>query len=314
MSPSSVSIRSITTHDEMRAVEDVQRAAWNMIERDIVPMHLMVTWVQYGGILLGAFDGDELVGFSLGYPGLLPDGDVRANWLGTRLQHCSEMLAVRPNLQSQGIGYRLKLEQRRRVLAQGIDLMTWTFDPLLSRNAHLNITRLGGICRTYERNVYGELHGIYDGLPTDRLEVEWWLRSQPVTDRLERNETGRYTAPSPEDWLRAGAQPLNPGTTRADGFRTPADAVQTPSAGYVMVEVPADLNAMKAADMGLARAWHAQSGDLLENLLNEQHYLAAWFASGFGADGTRRSFYILTTEEKFELEDTVRAHTMRVSA
>lgn len=284
--PDAIHIRPIDTHDEMRAVEDVQRAAWNMEERDVVPMHLMVTWVEYGGLLLGAFDGGDLAGFVLGYPGVLGAADPRAAWLGTRLQHCSEMLAVRPEYQGRGTGYRLKVAQRRALLERGIGLATWTFDPLLSRNAHLNITRLGGIARAYTRDAYGELHGIYAGLPTDRLEVEWWLGSGHVERRL-----GGDPGPAWPVWEKAGAVLLNPSTPRGDGLRAPADALCDEWRARVLVEVPADLPAVKAADMGLARAWQEQSREVFETLFGKG-YVAAWFVTDEGG-GARRSAYVL---------------------
>lgn len=295
--PPDIEIRPVETHDEMRAVEDVQRAAWNMVERDVVPMHLMVTWVEYGGLLLGAFDGGDLVGFVLGYPGVLREGDPRAAWLGTRLQHCSEMLAVHPAYQGRGIGYRLKLAQRQALLEQGVGLATWTFDPLLSRNAHLNIRRLGGIARTYKRNVYGELHGIYAGLPTDRLEVEWWLGSRHVERRL-----GGDPGPSWQAWEKAGAVLLNPSTPRGDGLRAPADALCDGRPARVLVEVPADLPAVKAVDMGLARAWQEQVRGVFEALFG-MGYVAAWFVTG-GGGGARRSAYVL--DRRLDVETLAR--------
>lgn len=302
--PDDIDIRPIVTHDEMRAVEDVQRAAWNMQERDVVPMHLMVTWVDYGGVLLGAFDGEALLGFVLGYPGLLDADDRRAAWSGARVQHCSEMLAVRPEAQSTGIGFRLKVAQRGLLLERGFALATWTFDPLLSRNAHLNITRLGGICRSYKPNLYGELHGIYAGLPTDRLEVEWWLRSAHVESRIERG-LRRVPPPLLGGWQKViGTQVLNPSTARADGLRAPAGSVGAPAARRVMVEIPADLNALKAADMGLARAWQAQVRAALEGAF-EEGYLIAWLTSAHDGAG-RRTFYVLAAEEEFGLEDVAR--------
>src|SRR3970282_1162763 len=101
------------------------------------------------------------------------------------LKHCSHMLAVLPEYRDQKIGYRLKLAQREAVHEQAVRLITWTYDPLESRNANLNINRLGGIVRTYKRNHYGEMQdGLNAGLPSDRLLVEWWITSNRVKQRL----------------------------------------------------------------------------------------------------------------------------------
>ena len=93
----------------------------------------------------------------------------------------SHMLAVLSQYRNAGLGRRLKLAQRDDALARGFELMEWTFDPLEIKNAHLNIARLGAIARRYQRDIYGpSTSPLQGGLPTDRLIVEWWLRSERV--------------------------------------------------------------------------------------------------------------------------------------
>ena len=126
------------------------------------------------------------------------------------------MLGVHPAYRDHGIGFTLKRAQWQMVRHQGLDRITWTFDPLLSRNAYLNIARLGAVCNTYLRAVYGELRdGINAGLPSDRLQVDWWVNSQRVNRRLSRR------ARPPLDlahYLAAGAQVINP-TRRLERWR-----------------------------------------------------------------------------------------------
>ena len=151
------------------AIEDLQARAWEMEPRGIVPGALMGVIASGGGILLAAYDhdhGDQPVGFVLG---LLARRDGR-------LYHASHMLATDPSYQGRGIGSALKRRQREAALAQGLDLMTWTFDPLIARNAHLNLHKLGAISRTYHEDYYGPMDDRFNGgLPTDRLLVEWRL-------------------------------------------------------------------------------------------------------------------------------------------
>jgi predicted GNAT superfamily acetyltransferase len=120
---------------------------------------------------MGAFAGNEMVGFALSVP-------------GTRSGHIylhSHMLAVRNDYRNSGLGRRLKLLQREDALARGIGLIEWTFDPLEIKNAYLNIEKLGAICRRYNINQYGFTSSpLQGGLPSDRLIAEWWLRSQRV--------------------------------------------------------------------------------------------------------------------------------------
>ena len=97
---------------------------------------------------------------------------------------------------NRGIGLQLKTAQREAVLAQGIELITWTYDPLESRNAYLNIQKLGAICKLYRRNEYGDmLDELNQGMPSDRFEVEWWINSRRVSQRVdyELQEIGKPT-------------------------------------------------------------------------------------------------------------------------
>lgn len=104
----------------MRAVEDLQKQVWGCSDLDVFPAIAMVPIAEIGGVLVGAFDENELVGFVLGFPGY----EGGKGWLH------SDMLAVRPEYRLHGLGYRLKLAQRERALANGIETITWTFDPL----------------------------------------------------------------------------------------------------------------------------------------------------------------------------------------
>lgn len=160
-------IRTVTTIDEFRSVEDLQQKVWNVVDREVLPALHFIPAVAVGAILLGAFDGDRLIGFVYGFHGLER---------GHRIIH-SDMLAVLPEERGRGLGLALKLAQREAALAQGIDRITWTFDPLQSRNAHLNFSRLGATADRYLPNFYGETTSpLHRGIGTDRLWVTWNLR------------------------------------------------------------------------------------------------------------------------------------------
>ena len=84
--------------------------------------------------------------------------------------------------------------------ARGIDLITWTYDPLLARNVQLNIAKLGAVCNTYLANLYGEMRdGLNAGLPSDRFQLDWWIATRRVADRLgytpgDRPRSGRLVS------------------------------------------------------------------------------------------------------------------------
>ena len=160
----------------MRIVEDLQKEVWSVNDRDIVPVTQLVAARHAGGQLIGARDGQTLVGFVYGIVGLEHG----------RMIHHSHMLAVKPAYRNSDVGYKLKLAQRDRVRAQGITRMTWTFDPLQSLNAYFNFRKLGVISDTYKINFYGpETSSVLHRLGTDRLWVTWLLDSERVQQRLE---------------------------------------------------------------------------------------------------------------------------------
>lgn len=160
---------------EFEACVRVERAVWKSSDVDVVPIPLFVVASETGGQVLGAFQGNDLVGFTMAIAG----------WRGRKPFLHSHMTAVLENFSNQGIGRRLKLFQGEDALARGIALVEWTFDPLVTKNAYFNFMRLGAIARRYLPNIYGittsPLHG---SLPTDRLVAEWHLRSRRVLDTL----------------------------------------------------------------------------------------------------------------------------------
>ena len=164
---------------------DVQLAVWGYSDNDLVPKRVFIVAERIGGQVLGAYDGRALVGFAMALPGYR-DGKPYLH---------SHMLAVLPEYRNMGLGRGLKLAQRDDALERGIDRMEWTFDPLEIKNAHLNIARLGAIARRYMRNLYGpSTSPLQGGLPTDRLVVEWWLRSERVRRALGEETTEQATA------------------------------------------------------------------------------------------------------------------------
>ena len=175
MSSNNVSIRQIETFAELRAVEELQKEVWGIPDIDVVPLTQLIAAKAAGGVLLGAFDGETLVGFVYGFVAE-EDGEMA---------HHSHMLAVRNEYRNFNLGYKLKLAQREEVLAQGINLITWTYDPLQSLNAYFNFTKLGVICDRYMINFYGEEAASFlHQSGTDRFWVKWWLTSDRVVKRL----------------------------------------------------------------------------------------------------------------------------------
>lgn len=167
-------IRDIDDVAEMRAVEELQKEVWGIPDLDVVPLTHLVAAKEAGGVLIGAFDGDTLVGFVYGFP----------SYERGQLAHHSHMLAVLPAYRNYDLGRRLKFAQRDRVKAQGIELISWTFDPLQSLNAHFNFNKLGVIADRYLPDFYGQDPASFlHQTGTDRLWVSWFVsreRKEPI--------------------------------------------------------------------------------------------------------------------------------------
>jgi predicted GNAT superfamily acetyltransferase len=190
VSADSVVIRRCQGLDELRACVALQKEVWNFTDADLVPLRMFVVAEKIGGQVMGAFEGQQMVGFALSLPG---------SRSGHTYLH-SHMLAVRKDHRNSGLGRRLKLLQREDALVRGIELIEWTFDPLEIKNAYLNIEKLGAIARRYNINQYGITSSpLQGGLPSDRLIAEWWLRSKRVETLLTEGRNPSFQRESSID-------------------------------------------------------------------------------------------------------------------
>lgn len=232
---SAIVIRDIESFEEMRAVEELQKEVWEFADLDVVPRTIFVASREVGAVLVGAYDGPALVGFVYGFPGY-------ENGQGA---HHSHMLAVKPEYRSSNLGYKLKLAQRERVLAQNINQISWTFDPLQSRNAYFNFAKLGVIADSYRIDFYGQATSSFlHRAGTDRLWVTWLIDSEHVRERL-KDERKLSTIPD-------GALPLvEVGNDLAPKITGSPDRM----GNYLVIEIPADINSVQLEKPELAVEW-----------------------------------------------------------
>jgi predicted GNAT superfamily acetyltransferase len=268
-----IEIRPVKTQDEYTAVEQLQREIWGASDIEIVAFETLMTAHQNGGVVLGAFDEEKLVGFVFGFVGLTPDGE---------LKHCSHIAGVLEDFRDRNVGYALKLRQREQALSQGIELITWTFDPLESRNARFNFHKLGVTCNTYLRNWYGEMRDkLNSGLPSDRFQVDWRIASPRVEQRLR----GESETPLVPDLLAAGVPLIN--QPIEDRLLRPSEKTLRIEGERLLIQIPADFQSLKAADRDLALAWRLHARALFEKA----------FAKGYATTDllvyNGRSFYCL---------------------
>ncbi|MDK1028144.1 MAG: GNAT family N-acetyltransferase [Anaerolineae bacterium] len=285
-------IRLLESPEDMINAEELQRTVWPGSETDVVPAHLLITVTHNGGIVMGAFVKNEIVGFVFGFPGLefLPDGP--------RPKHCSHMMGIHPDWRNSGLGFALKRAQWQMVRNQGIDHITWTFDPMLSRNAYLNIAKLGAVCNTYRRSEYGDMRDELNiGLPSDRLEVDWWLNTSRVERRLGKRARGTLKL---DKYTKAELQPLYSFGGGNEKRPQPPENLGPLEGSLLLAEIPSDFLALKAADLTLARDWRYFTRELFETAF-EKGYLVTDFIFD-QVEGRPRSLYILTDGE-ITLED-----------
>jgi predicted GNAT superfamily acetyltransferase len=260
-------IRDLTSIADCQRVVDLEKAIWGYTESDdVVGVPILVVTVRRGGILLGAFDDGRLIGFVYSLPGLK----------NGRPMQWSHMLGVVPEARDTGLGTTLKLAQRRRALAMGLDLIEWTYDPLQALNAHLNFAKLGIVVEEYEENIYGDSSSpLHRGTPTDRFVAEWWIRTAHVERRLAppaghpvRSDAARHlpsvTVTSRDgDWLRCDRVDL----ARTDRRLT----VEIPGAfGDMMQRAPERALAWRLTTREIFTAYFARGYRVVDFLLDRQ--------------------------------------------
>jgi predicted GNAT superfamily acetyltransferase len=274
--------RPLRTPEEFRMVEDLQVRAWGMQGEHPVPISIQRALADNGGLVLGAFLDFRVVGFNLAFLG----------WDGRELFYHSHMNAVLPEYRNHRLGYRLKLYQREEVLKQGLQKIRWTFDPLQSRNARLNIHLLGARPDRYLVHYYGTLDSTTNaGLPTDRLHLTWELSSPEVQRRLE----GPLSSPE-EDLRRVHASQALLVTDLGDsGLRIPKEVREPPEAkegsGTLHLEIPFDLDSIRQHEPRALLEWRQATREAFRAAGD-----LGWRVEDFvvvNLDRERRSFYLL---------------------
>jgi len=280
-------IRLIETPEDMHLVEELQRSVWPGSETDVVPLTILITAVHNGGLVLGAFVEEKIIGFVFGFPGIETTPD------GPRLKHCSHMLGIHPDYRDDGIGFALKRAQWQMVRHQSLDHITWTYDPLLSRNAYLNIAKLGAVCTTYRRSEYGDMRdGLNAGLPSDRFQLDWWINTPRVKSRL-----GKHSRPTLKltHVARSGLHPFYAVQNGTDNLPHPPEHVPPFENRLLLAEIPGDFMLLKSKDFALARDWRFFTRELFETAF-EKSYIVTDFIFDKN-EGDPRGLYLLTHGE-----------------
>jgi predicted GNAT superfamily acetyltransferase len=266
-----ISIRRVRSNEEYDACVRMQHAIWGEDFTEAVPATILKVTQQIGGVTAGAFDpSGRLLGFVFGMIGSM-DGE---------LVHWSDMLAVHPDARNKGLGRRLKLFQRELLRPLGVERMFWTYDPLVAKNAFLNIVRLGARPTEYVIDMYGsDTHSaLHSGLGTDRFIVAWDLTK----------DGGANTQSGTELESAVREAPIANALAFGDGRAGPA--AQLPDADVVRVEVPADIDAVVARDLSIAAALRESTRRIFTHYM-DRNYRVSGFSHLTPDD---RYFYILS--------------------
>ncbi len=281
--PVNISIRPLTSTHEFHLAEILQRDVWGIRDDiEIVPKDILLIVQKNGGLCLGAFgQNDEMTGLLFGFLGQTID----KKW-----KHCSHMMGILPKYRNSGIGIALKKYQRDFVIQQGLDLITWTVSPLEGRNSSLNFRKLGGVCRSYLPNFYGNMEDdLNHGIPSDRFEMEWWINSERVENRL----TNEQSQPFPGK-IRFEIPIINQ-TVIEKGIRIPAgNDSSTPPSTRFLFEVPADLQTIKKKSLDNALLWVDHTRNSLERFFSEGYIISDFFSEL--DSGERRNFFLVEND------------------
>jgi predicted GNAT superfamily acetyltransferase len=263
--PATIIIRDIETLAEMRAVEQLQREIWGVADLEVLPALALKPLKEVGAVLIGAFDEDRMVGFVFGFPGILN---------GETIIH-SDMLGISEAYRSNNLGYLLKRAQRDAAIALGVERITWTFDPLQSRNAHFNFNKLGVIADRYYVDYYGVTSSFLHRTGTDRLWVTWLLKSQRVVSRLD-GINSRVSSSEIDQF---------PHLVRVGGNLEPTVGDGLIGEPQLVIEIPGELNAS-------AERWREVTREAFTSALSAGYIVADFYVS----DDRRVGRYLLVQD------------------
>lgn len=275
-----VTFRPMDSFDDFGKCVALQRETWGHDWTDVIPPSMLKVSQKVGGILAGAFDGDRLLGFVFGLTGIR-DG---------KPAHWSHQLAVTAGQRNSGLGRQLKLYQRDLLLSAGVRVMYWTYDPLVARNAHLNLNRLGARIDEYVPDFYkGETSSeLHSGVGTDRLIVRWPLNDARTRKALAGKAVTDYAA-------YGGAPVVNGGTAERRTDRPPDPVViRLTNVRRLRIQVPADILEVQRTDIDLAWKWRTSTRDAFVYYLKR-----GWQVDGIYRDtDSKSSFYALLKGKK----------------
>lgn len=264
-----IEIRPLSSQADLHACVALQRETWGASFEDVVPVSILKVCQRIGGVAAGAFDdAGRLLGFVFGMTGVERGHIV----------HWSDMLAVRMDSRNSGLGQRLKEFQRHAAREAGAETIYWTYDPLIARNAHINLNKLGARVTEFVEDMYGTTDSVLHGsLPTDRFIVAWSTRDEEIGARIS---AAHRLAESPD----CRQAPI----ASAEWIRKVSGASILPHC--VRVEIPTDAERMLAAGAREGARWRKSVRMAVEWAMAAGYQVGGFYTD----DGGKRGYYLFT--------------------
>jgi len=276
-----LSIRKIKEVNDLESVVEIEKSAWAMPDyRETTPVHMLKALVENGGIILGAFDKDKMVGFNMGW----------SVGCDEKRYFYSHMTGVLEDYKYKNVGYKLKIKQREEVLKLGINLIKWTFDPLQSLNLNFNLEKLGAIGRIYKENYYGNIRDyINEGLETDRFEAEWYISSKYVAGKIE----GKIKTPPAEELISKGGYiALDREIKGENNYIEIPVKKELALDRIILISIPANISSIRNVDKEIAKKWRLYTREAYEFYLNK-----GYIAVGYTRDKEKSGYVVLIRSE-----------------
>ncbi|RKN81939.1 GNAT family N-acetyltransferase [Paenibacillus ginsengarvi] len=275
-----IQYKTVSDVETLLETVELQKRVWSA--DSVTSMHQMMAATHHGGVVIAAFDADQVVGFVYGFPA----------YDGVKPYLFSHMMAIDPDYRDAGLGSSLKIRQREWAIGNGYDKIAWTYDPLETRNGYLNLNKLGGAVRTYYLNYYGHMNDVLNAsLPTDRFLLEWELQSAKCKDASQGiaiDSSAWAAAPHWCEWEMESAFPRPRPRMQAESQQHSPKPQELTESTY-LVPVPKAIRELKLERMELALEWR---------LLLRSSMMQA-FSSGYRAVGLWRTeqpvhYYVIT--------------------
>lgn len=282
--------RKLTTSAEMMAVEDLQRVIWPVSELELFPVHYLMALTRNGGLVLGAFDGDDLVGFLIGFLGT--DQEDTSRPAMSRLMHFTHTMGVHQGYKGRDVEFHLKRLQRQDAIENDVRRVTWICDPLRRDEVDLSFRRLGAISTNYIRDYFGITENEFDpDYPSDRIQVDWFVTSRRVQSRVDELRSSLDLA----NFLGGGAQRAYGTHLNSAGILQPDEDDLHLEGAVILFEIPFDIDSIVEQSPESGLTWKLFTRRMIESAF-AQGYIITDFVS-LRDEEFPRSYYVLSHGE-----------------